>query len=63
MGKTLLEFQSTKGDVLPAHKVSLLQMELIFFYLHLLVYSYAFFFWVSHMEEHDPLQSELILFE
>jgi hypothetical protein len=24
MGKTLLEFQSNKGDVLPAHKVSIL---------------------------------------
>ena len=29
MGKTLLEFQSTKGDVLPAHKVKIPQFLLI----------------------------------
>lgn len=37
MGKTLLEFQSNKGDVLPAHKVRNLQLTVpIYFFLSLI---------------------------
>lgn len=61
MGKTLLEFQSTKGDVLPAHKVKILLLKSFVCYLfgsftitfmhtlHLLVLSEMKFLYITQM--------------
>lgn len=44
MGKTLLEFQPNKGDVLPSHKV-----RMLFFPLNRLFWEFGFFMEVSSL--------------